>query len=417
MSEAEWNKKFAPYFPDLSSEGHFVPRAREVEAAQQIKTYVAQREHTVDQINRILQTSPSLPMPQLTGILQMILLWKKPVRGFQGCAALFYPLRATASRPYLRLLPAEGTGITKLHVEGILPIPTLHDPRIMEQWNKEVSPTPKMDFCCIKYVHRPAIMSVPPLYGTIHVMNDGTMKLAIQPPKTVSKLMPDLDFRQIDTVLEDVFEGLPQPVQAFQVHDFSAILTIKTSLSQPRFTKKRLQKRLATLQPFFREIKPLPDQSPILSLRYKAVSQYALENEVFAFITLQSTRLALEEGGPPDAGLLDAIQNEFQFTPKEARDLLARWFKMKGQFVVEVPEEGEISEGYHPGVDLHIYAQHPTYTVHLHRMDNEDTYRRLFTLLSVLFVEEDGYFEVSSDVAAEMEIGRASCRERVSDQV
>ena len=398
ISEMEWNKKFAPYFPDIPTSGPFTPKTRDIQLGIQIKAYVEQRENTVYRVNRILQTAPALLIPQLTGILQMVLLWKKPVQGFQGCAALFYPLRATLTRPYLRLLPADGTGITKLHVEGILPIPTLHDPRIITQWNKEVSPTPKIDFCTIKYVHRPAIMSTPPLYGTLQVMNDGTMKLAIQPPKTISKLLPDLDFRHIDTILETVFEGLPQQVSDFQIHELSAIFTIKTSLSQPRFTKKRLQKRIATFQPFFREIKPLPEQSPILSLRYKAINQYTIENEVFAFITLWSTRVALEEGDAMPENLIEAVQNEFQLSEKEAADSFTQWFKMKGQFVVDNPEEGDISEGYHSGVDIHIYAQHPSYVIHIHRMDNEETYRRIFTLLSILFVDDDRYFEGVRDV-------------------
>ena len=257
ISEMEWNKKFAPYFPDMASTGPFTPNTKDTQTALQLREYVKHREETVYRVNRILQTAPSFPTTDLTGIFQMVLLWKKPVDEFQGAASLFYSLRVTPTRPYLRLLPADGKGITKLHIEGILPIPTLHDPRMIAEWNKEVSPTPKMDACIIKYVHRPAIMSTPPLYGSLLLLNDGTIKLAIQPPKTVTKLLPDLDFRQMDTVLEEVFQGLPQQVSDFQIHDMSVIFTIKTSLQRPRFTKKRLQKRLATLQPFFREIKPL----------------------------------------------------------------------------------------------------------------------------------------------------------------
>ena len=404
ISETEWSKKIAPYFPDLSMEGPFVPSAQDSVAALQVRRFVSNRENTLYQVNRILQGASYLPVPVLKGVLHMTLLWTSPVPHFEGCSSLFYPLRATRTRPYLRLLPTNGSGISKLHVEGVLPIPTLHDSRILEQWNKEMSPTPKMDFLSIKYVHRPAILSTPPLYGSLHVMNDGTMRLTLQPPKTISSLDPRLDLQDMETILSPVFEGLPQTVDSYRLHELSAVITIKTSMTKPKFTRKRLLTRLPIFQTFFREIKALPEQSPLLSLRYKAVSQFVTENEVFAFITLWSTKAQLEEGEAAPDQLLEAIQNEFQFSLKEAKDVFTEWLKQKGQFVVEVPEEGEIADGYHPGVDLHIYAQHPTYIVHIHRMDSEDTYRRLLTLLSLLFVEEDGYFaQGREEVAEEME--------------
>ena len=403
ISEAEWNKKFAPYFPDLSSDTPSAPTPQDSVAALQVRRFVSYREHTLYQVNRILQEAPFLPTVTVKGILHMTLLWSSPPPAFEGCASLFYTLRVTAQRPYLRLLPADGTGITKLHVDGILPIPTLHDPRILEQWNKEMSPTPKMDFLSMKYVHRPAVLSTPPLYGALHVMNDGTMKLTLQPPKTISALHPQLDLLDMEGVLEGAFQGLPQKVEDYRLHDLSAVVSLKTSMTKPKFTRKRLLARLPTFQSFFREIKALPDQSPILSLRYKAVSQYVTENDVFAFITMWSTREELQEGELAPHRLIEALQMEFQYSVKEAQRVFTEWLKRKGQFVAEVPEEGEIADGYHPGVDLHIYAQHPTYVVHIHRMESEDTYRRIIRLLSILFVEDDGYFQGRQAEAQEME--------------
>lgn len=405
ISDAEWNGKLAAYFPDLLSEGPFEPTALDGRLGRQIDQYITLRESTVDHLQAILEADPTAqgqPEVRLTGVLQMVLLWKTPPFGFQGCAPLFYPLRVTADRPYLRLLPAEGTAVTKLHVDGILPLPTLHDPRIITQWNKEGSPTPKIDCCVIKYVHRPAIESTPPLYGTIHVMNDGTMKLTLQPPKTVPRMDPRLDFRGMDRRMEGVLQGLPQRPNAYQIHELSTIFTLRMDLQQPRFTKERLQRRLPTFQAFFREIRPLPGKSPILSLRYKAISQYVVENEVFAFITLWSTKEALE-GESISKGLLQEIQREFQISEKEATTLFTKWYQRKGEFVVENPEEGEISEAYHPGVDLHFYAQHPAYSIHVHRIDSMETYRRLYTLLGLLFLPDDALFRDSPQMAAAMD--------------
>jgi hypothetical protein len=76
---------------------------------------------------------------------------------------MFYRLPVTNKRPYIRLLPAEGTAITKLHVKGVLPIPTIEDSHILEVWGKESSPTPGIDFSYLKYIHRPAIGITQPI--------------------------------------------------------------------------------------------------------------------------------------------------------------------------------------------------------------------------------------------------------------
>jgi hypothetical protein len=64
---------------------------------------------------------------------------------------------------------------------------------------------------------------------------------------------------------------------------------------------------------FFNEIQSLPEENPLISLRYKAVNQYASEDKVFTFITLLSTKQALE-GEEPDASIISVIQDEFHFS-------------------------------------------------------------------------------------------------------
>lgn len=86
------------------------------------------------------------------------------------------------------------------------------------------------------------------------------------------------------------------------------------------------------------------------------------------------------------------------FSKKEAVDAYVDWRAKKGIFTLQIPEEGEFIESFNPGIDIHIYAQHPSYFVHANRVDNDDTYRRICTLLSLLFIEDDGYFQYNNDV-------------------
>lgn len=396
ISEEDWNKRFSPYYPYVSVDGPYEANEDDIEFGQKIQFFVQQRDISLNTLNRYLEEGIEVPSAKVNGVRQLRLTWKKPVRGFEGCGYMFYRLPVTVKRPYLRLLPSEGTAVTKLHVKGVLPIPTLDDPRILEVWGKESSPTPGIDFCSLKYIHRPSIGITQPVYGTVRIFNDGSLDLLLQPPKQIKKLDPILDFRNFTTILEDVFTGLPQSFDSFQLGEIAILFALRLGVKSRKFNKTRILQRLPLFTTFFREIKPLPGESPLISLRYKAVSQYATEDKVFSFLTQYATSKMLE-GESPDAEVLSALQNEFQFSRKEATDYFAEWYKKRGTFTLQIPEDSEFIESFNPGIDIHIFAQHPSYYFHVNRIDSYETYLRIFTLLSLLFVEDDEYFTLSNN--------------------
>jgi hypothetical protein len=395
ISEGDWNKRFEPYYPDVNLNGPYQATPDDIEFAKKIHFFVEQRDKSLNILNRYLEEGIEVPTMKVTGVKQLRLIWKKIIKGFEGCGYMFYRLPVTEKRPYIRLIPSEGSAVTKLHVKGVLPIPTLEDPRILEQWGKETSPSPDRDFCSIKYIHRPAIGITQPIYGTIRVFNEGTLDLLLQPPKQVKKLDPVLDFRNFTSIIEDIFTGLPQTYDAFKLGEISALFTLKTNIRAPKFNKSRIQRRLPFFNTFFTEIKPLPNESPIISLRYKAVSQYAKESDVFSFLTQYTTSRILE-GESPDIDVVNALQDEFKFSKREAIDKFAEWYKARGTFTLQIPDDGEFVESFNPGIDIHVYAQHPSYYFHVNRIDSFETYTRVFTLLGLLFTEEDEYFRGSN---------------------
>ncbi len=392
IGQEEWYKKFAPYYPDITLDGSHEPTNEDNDFASDIESFISQRDTTLYRINRYLEEGVEVPTFKLNGIKQMLLTWKKPIENFEGIAPLFYQIQVTENRPYLRLIPANGSAITKIHVKGVIPIPTLDDPRILESWGKEISPTPGIDFCSIKYIHRPSIGITQPVYGSIHIFNDGTMNLLLQPPKNIRKLEVNLDFRNFNKILQNVFSGLPQQYDNFELKEIACLFTTKLNIKSKKFNKTRLLQRLPFFQYFFKEIQPLPNENPIISLRYKAVSQYASEDKIFTFITQLVTDSSLDGESYDMNVIIPAIQNEFQFSKKEATNQFAEWLKKRGTFTVQIPEEGQFIESYNPGIDIHIYEQHPSYYFHVNRIDNYETYIRVFSLLSLLFIEDDDYF-------------------------
>ena len=389
IGESEWNTRFAPYFMEISIGTQDLTR-EDRDFGALIRASVSERTEKMGLLQRIVEEQAEVPLLRLSGIQQLRLIWKRPVKGFEGSASFFYRCRATDLRPFLRLFPAEGSGVTKLHVKGVIPIPTLDDPSLLEGWGNETTRTPGIDFCSIKYVHRPMMGLSPSIYGTIQVYQDGTLSLLVQPPKGVRKLDPHADFR--NPLMEEVWEDLPQSFSEARLKEMSATFQMKTGVSSKRFTKARILQRLPFFSSVFKEIRPLPQEQPFLSLRYKAVSQYAAEDNIFTFITQLATKKSIE-GEAPDASVLHAIQQEFSFTQQEALDAVADWYKKKGIFTVQIPEEGEFVESYHSGIDIHIHVQEPSYYFHVQRVDDEKTYARIFTLLSMLFMEDDSYFQ------------------------
>lgn len=61
-----------------------------------------------------------------------------------------------------------------------------------------------------------------------------------------------------------------------------------------------------------------------MTLRYKAVSQYASEDELFTFITQHVSEHKIQ-GEFFGRELMDSIMYQFQLTDKEARDAIQRW--------------------------------------------------------------------------------------------
>ena len=397
ISEVDWNKRFAGYFPHVPLGGPYQPVKEDIAYSRTLRIFLSKRAATMERLNQMIEGGELNPGMELNGVRHMNLTWKKPVQGFEGAASMFYRLRVTEKRPCIRLLPMDGAPVSKIHVRGVLPIPTLEDPRILESWGKETSPDPTMDVCTVKYVHRPSIGTIQPIYGTIQILNDGTMNLVLQPPKQIKKLNPRIDFSNFRRIVEDVFQGLPQSFSDFAIHDISVTLMITLSARSKKFTTERLVSRLATFQTLFTRIDPLPNESPILSLRYKAVSQYASESNVFQLITqyAMQQRLAGEEINA--ARVTTMLQEQFQFTPNEAAASFKEWLDKRGAFTLQQPEEGEFIESFHPGIDLHIYDQHPSYYISINRINSEENYRRLFTTLSVLLLEDDGYFTGAMD--------------------
>jgi hypothetical protein len=384
ISEADWWSRFYPYYPNLNPANPTALTKEDKAFAKIFLAYLDKRSDYLKKINKLL-ASPLECNIRVTGVKQLRLMIQKASKAFEDCQTLFYAKKVNKLIPYMRILPVEGTPITKVLVSGALPIPDLDNPEVIAQWAKETTPSMGHDLLMLKYVHREAMGTQCPVYGTIRIFHDGTADILIQPPTSERKLEPATDFRDFGSILQTIGKELPLSIGRLEIGE--AAMIFQLNAEHTRFTKTQLRDRLRFFSPFFQEITPLKDRPSLISLRYKAVSQYASENNMFSFLTQLSESKKLD-GMELSADTISKLQDAFQISELDARTVIIQWLERGGTLSVVVPEENEFMEAFNPGIDIHIYGPHPEYTVHVHRIDSYLTLQRLYSLLCLFFMDE-----------------------------
>ena len=384
-SERDWNGHLAQYFPYLTGGA----TEEQIDRAERLHTIFKRRRQFSSKIEILLKTKTE-PL-RLTGIRALRLIWHKP-ETIPGIEAVFYETDVNAKRPYMRFMPTEGSPISKVHLlEGS---PDIADPKLLLQWSQERSPIPNHDFVMTKVLVKPGYVNVAPIYGTIRALDDGTADYTLLPPKNVRKLEPT-DLKRTWTLLQEVrFPFLKEPVLD------NGILVFGVKLAGTPVTAKMIRERIPMFAAFFQETLPLEGDNPLISLRYKAVSNFATEDRVATFITQTLNRKMLREEGV--SNLVEIVAEEFQIGEEEARKRVAARLQQQGDIAVVKPDTGEFMGQYNPGIDIYIFGQHPFYTFHLHRVSSFKTLQRISMLLSLLMggVTED--FHVSDRASKEL---------------
>jgi hypothetical protein len=403
ISESDWNSHFAAYFPTIPLEGPYTANEKDLKYGQTLYSLTEKRTKRLRILDERLDSGEPLPDVIVTGVQQLRLLLQKVKGQFDGCESLFYKTAVTDARPFLRLIPAASSAITKVLVKGVMPIPALEDPEVIVQWSKEGSPVVGSDILTVKYVHRPAMGTTCPIYGTIRILQDGTADLLLQPPERVKRLDPHGDFRNFGPILTEVLEGFPFSPAEFRLREAALQFQLIKDSAAAFLTRTALRKRLGFFTMFFQEIAP-PEratfgQAPIIALRYKAVSQYATEDRIMAYITQYVTSKSVQGQGI-DPKLLENLQEEFDLSEREAEQQFTKWIKDRDTVTLAVPEAGEFMESNNPGIDILVYRQPPNYHIEVQRIDSYSSFQMIFTLLGLLFSDEEDLFEVSEVAAA-----------------
>lgn len=392
-SDREWFGRMSPYFPDLAINQPTTTLPQQLLArSATFDSYVTETMEQMEKLDELLssETLPLLPMV-VAGLRFLRLVWKTPDALTPPLEKLFYTIEVTKERPFLRILPVGSTPITKLKMDSTFKIPDIADPRLLRIWKDERNPKPDTDFLFSKLVIRSGIGTQPSLYGTLRVFHDKSADFLILPPKQLRFLDPRTDLSALGSLVTAGLQKTPYQQTAPEIGEASLICAVRLPFTVKPMTTEVLRKRLQHFQAFFQEIPALPGDKPLLMLRYRAVSNYAVEDKIFSFLTLMVSRtIAKGEAAMPE--LVVALQKQFQMTEEEAQSKVVYWLRNRGDIQLVIPETKDYIMTYNPGIDIAIFGQQSYYTIHIYRLDSKKVFDRIVTAISVLLSAKDKQF-------------------------
>lgn len=400
-SEREWFGRISPYFPEV--ETNQSATAVPTQQANRIRIFDAYVTNTLEQLNHldtILQRVALLGM-NVTGVRFLRLVWKEPVDeevASQMLESLFYKIPVTHERPFLRILPSGSTPITKVMMKGALKNPDISDPRLLLQWKDERNPKPDKDFVFSKIIIRESVGTQPALYGTLRMFPDGSADFLIMPPRQLRLLDPTSDLSALGTLLTQGFKDLPIEGALPEIGEANVVCSIRLPVQSKLITTETMRKRLIFFSSLFQEIPALPGDKPLIMLRYRGVSNYAIEDRIYTFLTLLVSR-TIARGDAAIPEMVVAVQKEFQMTEEEAQTKVLHWLRNRGSIQLAVPETKDFITTYNPGIDIAIFAQRSYYNIHVYRVDSHRVFKRILTAVSLLLSTKDSELGVAPSLA------------------
>ena len=151
--------------------------------------------------------------------------------------------------------------------------------------------------------------------------------MILNPPKDVRKI--DLEY-DAPNLGNEILEGISVINTKNEIPELGkAKLIYGLNLPINKIvTKRHIERRIQLFKPFFQEIDPLPNEQPLIMLRYKLVDNYVNEDAISTFLTLLANKVS--KGTIIDE--VQAVSEEFQLDLKTAKEKISKWYSNKDKF-------------------------------------------------------------------------------------
>jgi hypothetical protein len=393
VSQRDWNGLFFPYFPSLNytmtKSLDIVWSSGDKAQSQQAETYISAKLNQVDQLNSLLDYTAS-PEIRTSSIQYLSFQWTDKFDDFEGVDSLFYRLPVSSVRPYIRLLTPNSTPMTKLYKPDPVALPQVSDPVLLNGWVSEPPPILNSSFLVSKLLLRKEDAAVLPLYGTFQLIDDTTAVFVIQPPKDVRSLDFQHDMPNLSDTITAGTEGMP--IQLQHVKLGRANLTIDFQFKTIKPPIKQLRARFDSFNTLFQHITPpKEEQSFMLSLRYKAISNFAVnDDKISAYLLYYFSRMKFQPG--QEDQFVRPVATEFQISEEEAKEYIKKFLQEGIEHTTADSEGREFLAVSNPGIDIGIYSPNVnTYSIHFYnvRAITIDVFLSLCSVLSLVFYSEN----------------------------
>lgn len=408
MSPEEWAGRMKPFFPLRQEQQSFDDMSARVQRFND-------RQVLMECLETVLRDK-ELRQPGVTGRgdpvslanFRMLRIGWNPLPKSDEYETLqldniFYSMPLSETIPYIRFFPKQGLPLSKVYVKGILPIPAMDRPEILSQWAQERSPVPEEDLVYCKVLLRPAAGSVPPLYGTFYIFESGAGKFVIQPNEGEKSLSRQVELRQLRYIIEYITSIVPKQNVSPKIKNptitsrslftpanivledayvvFSMWLDMAKNMP---ISSKNLQQILPYFLPLVQVTKsPIAEQNPLLFLRYKGIDNFLTQSRDFQFLKAVQD-LQVKKGAVSYDALTRYYRDEFDVPNKVAEQRVAAFLRQDIEYQIVNPEVLSFQQVENPGIDIAIFGKHPTYTIHVYRVNDIFAYKTIMTLLSVL---------------------------------
>lgn len=410
ISRISWEGKFKPYFPEYNKtyEAGNIPEDVQRFTAVRVERF-KERLKIIGALNDLLESKPLRIIGEavreddvnVSNVRNLRIGWKGGRVPFQ-LEGLFYDIPVGEIIPYVRYYPKANSPISKLYVEGAN-IPKLDDPTVLVTWAGMRSITPEEDLLMMKLLVKRGSGSVPPVYATFYVFEDGSAKFILQPSSEQKSLSGDVDLIHLPDTLKiffasfprlqpyvttkDVFEHSYIPRNAI-LEDAYIVLSLWLSLDSTPISYKRLSKVMPYFRAFFQETSsPIKEQRPIIFLRYKCVNDFRTPSRESQYLQ-RIIDLQKVAGRTSVSDMEKYFRDEFNVSEEVAKERVASFLADMTKFTVVNPEIREVTQVDNPGIDIAVFGKHPYYTFHIYRVDSLETLQRIKTLLSLFISVE-----------------------------
>jgi hypothetical protein len=385
----DWNTRFAMFFPRVPPSGaKSSPTEDDEKDMRDIQTYLMRKQQRVDMLEALLGTTAT-PEVTIKGV-QRLRFTLKPAADFNSTEMLFYSLPVSHRVPFLRLLTPTGEPINKLFTKDSFypPRPDIEDPNFLRQWAQQEAPEPTEDFMFSKILIREIRTSQKPLYATHRTFQDGSSDIVVLPLKQERILDISTDLGTLYEQLEEAITGENLTMASAKLGDMTAVFQIELDAEDVKIDRKELERRLPCFSPFFQLTPVYSTEVPQLMVRYKAVSNFAVDNilekksniNTYIQILAERDRVKGDAQAPPT--WIPKIAEEFQISITEATNYLRDWALKKSEFVLVTQDD--ILEGNHQGIDIAIFENHPSYSFHVYGVNHPNHLMRIIMLMRLL---------------------------------